>query len=386
MMIKTTQKLQQLCQRLSRERFITVDTEFIREKTYYAELCLIQVGAGKSAWLIDPLSTELDLTPFFEILLNRSIIKVFHACHQDLEIFYRLMHKMPVPVFDTQIGAMVCGYGDNVSYQQLVKDYLQITLDKGMRITDWSRRPLTKEQQSYALHDVIELKQVYQKMMEDICSHNRLDWIQEEMMALTNTKNYKLNVSHLMAKMRMPFHKKEAIHLCARLIEWREKIAQNKNRPRKYILTDEALLECVAFSPKTEQELEKLRSISEGFAKSEVGQSLLKSLNKIRLEEPIEWPVPEKKTLSNGQKSWLEAMRLLLSVVCEENNVAPVLVADTDQMIQYIHTDDAYFMHGWRFQVFGRYVQSFQKGEVSLVYDQSCKRLVLQSNLTKSGQ
>lgn len=386
MIIKTTKKLTDLCERLKKERFITVDTEFIREKTYYPELCLIQVGAGKGAWCIDPLAPDMDLTPFFEVLVNPRIIKVFHACHQDLEIFYHLMHKMPVPVFDTQVGAMVCGYHDNVSYQQLVKDYAHITLDKGMRITDWSRRPLTNEQEKYALHDVIELKDVYQKMMEDICAHNRLDWIQEEMMILTNPKLYQTNILHLMEKIHIPFHKKETVHLCARLLEWREKTAQKKNRPRKHILTDESLLECAAIAPKNEAELEALRSISDGFSKSDIGASLLKAIQKATTEETLEWPLPEKTNLSNGNKSWMEALRLLLNVVCEEQNVAPYLVASTDDLIQFIRQGEARFMHGWRFQTFGKYVEAFKKGAVAFVYDQGRKKLVLQSIPTKAAQ
>lgn len=386
MIIKTTKKLEDLCLRLEKERFITVDTEFIREKTYYPVLCLIQVGAGKNAWCIDPLSPEMDLSPFFNILMNKNIIKVFHACHQDLEIFYHLMHKMPVPVFDTQVGAMVCGYHDNISYQQLVKDYTHITLDKGMRITDWAHRPLTKDQEKYALHDVIELKEVYQKMMQDICTHNRLDWIQEEMMHLTNTQNYELDIFHLMTKMHVPFHKKETIHLCARLIEWREKMAQKKDRPRKFILTDEALLECAALTPKTPQELEGLRGICEGFSQSEVGKSLMTCLQKSIQEEPLEWSVPQKQVLSSGKKSWLEALKLLLNIVCDTQKVAPYLVASNEALIQYINTNDAPFMHGWRFQIFGKHVDAFKNGEVAFVYDRGQKRLILQSNPTKPVQ
>ena len=386
MIIKTTKKLNDLCERLKKERFITVDTEFIREKTYYPVLCLIQVGAGKGAWCIDPLAEDMDLSPFFEILLNKNIIKVFHACHQDIEIFYHLMHKMPIPIFDTQVGAMVCGYGENVSYQQLVKDYTHITLDKGMRITDWSRRPLTKEQEKYALHDVIELKEVYQKMMEDICVHNRLDWIQEEMMHLTNPKAYNIDVLHLMSKIHIPFHKKETIHLCARLIEWREKLAQKLNRPRKFILTDDALMECAALAPKTPEELEGLRTISSGFSKSEIGKSLMTGLQKYTQETPVDWPIPVKQSISNTQKSWLEALKLLLNIVCEGENVAPYLVASTDELIQFANTDEAPFMKGWRFQIFGKHVEAFKKGKVAFIYDMKQKKLILQSNQPKSAQ
>ena len=173
-MIHTTTELKRLCERLHKLKFITVDTEFIREKTFYPELCVIQIGGGKGAWLVDALAPNIDLSPLFEVFLDKNVIKVFHACRQDLEIFYHLMREMPTPVFDTQIGAMVCGYPSDVGYQRLVREYLGIELDKGMQVTDWSRRPLTKEQEKYALHDVVELKSVYTKMIskyqDDNCS------------------------------------------------------------------------------------------------------------------------------------------------------------------------------------------------------------------------
>ena len=189
-----------------------------------------------------------------------------------------------------------------------------------------------------------------------------------------------------MTKMHVPFHKKETIHLCARLIEWREKMAQKKDRPRKFILTDEALLECAALAPKTSQELEGLRGICEGFSQSEVGKSLMTCLQKSIQEEPLEWPVPQKQVLSSGKKSWLEALKLLLNIVCDTQKVAPYLVASNEALIQYINTNDAPFMHGWRFQIFGKHVDSFKNGEVAFVYDRGPKRLIVQSNPTKPVQ
>lgn len=377
MMIKTTKQLNAMCEKLKRARFITVDTEFIREKTYYPVLCLIQVGCNKSAWVIDAMAEGLDLTAFFEIMKDTNIIKVFHACRQDLEIFYHLMKQMPHPVFDTQVGAMVCGYNDNVSYQQLVKDYTGTTLDKGMRITDWSHRPLTKEQTQYALHDVIELKTVYQKMMDQICQANRLDWIQEEMQHLTDPKLYEPNIENIMGKIHLPSQKKQNIHLCARICQWREKWAQEKNRPRKHILTDESVAEIAVIAPKNEADLEALRTISNGFGKSELGQDLIKTIIQTSTEEPQDWNVPTKISLTMGQKNTVEALRLLLNIVCDQEKVAPYLVATNDDLMRYAKNNEAVaFTKGWRQRIFGKHVQQMIDGKLVFVYDNQSKSLI----------
>ena len=380
MMIKTTKQLNAMCEKLKRARFITVDTEFIREKTYYPVLCLIQVGCNKSAWVIDMMAEGLDLTPFFDIMKDQNIIKVFHACRQDLEIFYHLMKQMPHPVFDTQVGAMVCGYNDNVSYQQLVKDYTGTALDKGMRITDWSHRPLTKEQTQYALHDVIELKTVYQKMMDEICRTNRLDWIQEEMQHLTDTKLYEANIPNIMGKIHLPSQKKQSVHLCARLCQWREKWAKEKNRPRKHILTDENIAELSVLAPQNETDLEALRTISDGFGKSDLGQDLIKTIVKAINEEPMDWPMPTKINLTMAQKNTMEALKLLLNVVCENEKVAPYLVATNDDLTQFIKNgEDVRFMKGWRYKIFGKHVQELIDGKLVFAYDNQSKQLICRS-------
>ena len=290
-MIRTIAQLEKICKTLQKQSFITVDTEFIRERTFYPRLCLIQIGAGKKAWVIDALSSDIDLTPLFQVFLNKSVIKVFHACRQDLEIFYHLMHEMPSPVFDTQVGAMVGGYPDNIGYQRLVEDFLHIKLDKGMRVTDWAHRPLTKEQEKYALHDVVELKDVYVKMMDEICKNNRLDWIQEEMQNLVDPKSYELDAVHLMDKMRIPCQESSKVHLCARLCEWREEWAKKLNLPRQYILSDNSLIECAVLKPQKKGDFERLRSLSDGFVKNEIGQSLLSFCKHVSKEKIKEWPL-----------------------------------------------------------------------------------------------
>ena len=379
-MIQTTEELQSLCERLRRLKFITVDTEFIREKTFYSELCLIQIGGGKGAWLIDALAPDMDLTPLFDIFLDKKIIKVFHACRQDIEIFYHLMHKMPTPVFDTQIGAMVCGFPAEISYQRLVKEYLNVDLDKGMRITDWSHRPLTKEQEEYALHDVIELKSVYTKMMDEICAANRLDWIQEEIQASLDPFLYEPDAAHLLEKMPVPFQDPAKIHLLARLCEWRESWAKKLNFPRAYVLSDSTLIECAAIRLQEVGDFQKLRSISPKFLKKEMGQSLQHFCFQVAKEEVQEWPRKKHFALRPNKKNRVEALRLLLNVVAEEHNVAPTLIASTEDLVQYLsQPENVRFMKGWRYQIFGKRVQDLMNGKLAFLYDPVKKALVIRS-------
>ena len=379
-MIRTTSQLERLCLRLHKLKFITVDTEFIREKTYYPQLCLIQIGGDKGAWLVDALAPDLDLSPLWKVLLDKNVIKVFHACRQDLEIFYHLMHEMPTPVFDTQVGAMVCGYANDVGYQRLVKDYLDIDLDKGMRVTDWSYRPLTREQQAYALHDVVELKAIYTKMMDEICRNNRLDWVQEEIQGLLDPLLYEPDAVHLLGRLRLPFHEAHKIHLCARLCEWRENWARKLNLPRGYVLSDNALVECAAIEPKKLADFDKLRSLSAGFLKNEMGESLKTLCQLVATEPAAAWPLPKQTVLHPNKKNRVEALRFLLNVVCEENHVAPILVATNEELIDYLsNSASVRFMKGWRYQIFGKKVTDLMAGKLAFFYDPQKQSLVVRS-------
>ncbi|MGN0919507.1 MAG: ribonuclease D [Alphaproteobacteria bacterium] len=379
-MIQTTKELQSLCARLHKLKFITVDTEFIREKTFYPELCLIQIGGDKGAWVIDALAQDIDLSALFDVLRDKNVIKVFHACRQDIEIFYHLMHEMPTPVFDTQVGAMVCGYSKDVGYQHLVKDYLGVELDKGMRVTDWSHRPLTPEQEKYALHDVIELKAIYTKMMDEICRANRLDWIQEEIEASLDPFLYEPDAAHLLEKMHVPFQNPSKIHLLARLCEWREKWAKQLNLPRSYIISDNSLIECAAIRPQRPEDFQRLRALSPKFWKNEIGQSLSQFCLEVASEPPQEWPASKHYVLRPNKKNRVEALRLLLNVVAEENQVAPSLIASTEDLVQYLyHPQEVRFMKGWRYQIYGKRVQDLMAGKLAFCYDPVKKALVVRS-------
>ena len=378
MMITTTKELRALCDRFSKHPFITVDTEFIREKTYYPQVCLIQLASPEEAACIDPLSPKLDFAPLFELFQNKAVIKVFHACRQDIEIFYHLSHQIPVPVFDTQVGAMVCGYGDNVSYQQLVNDLVGVALDKTMRVTDWSKRPLSAEQIQYALHDVIELRTVYTQLMEKICAQNRLDWLTEEMTELVNPETYEPDVNSLWKKVKVPFKKALNLHVFARLYAWREQTAQQKDRPKKHLMKDEALIELAIALPQKPEELSALRSFSDGFGKSDLAKEIVDVVNSAIKDDPSTFEtLAHTKPLTTKQHNLSEILHLVLNICAESYGVAPRLVATQSDIHDFIQTGQARFLTGWRKKVFGEAALAMQQGKLSIIFDPAAGKIVL---------
>lgn len=377
-MIQTTEMLKEVCQRFATHPFMTVDTEFIREKTYYPELCLIQIASPEEAWCVDPLSPGLDLEPLFQLFLNPHVVKVFHAARQDIEIFYHLMHRVPTPLFDTQVGAMVCGYTDAVGYQQLVQDYLGIQLDKSQRYTDWSRRPLEPAQITYALHDVTYLRDVYLKMTEALAANNRRDWLTEEMAVLNNPATYDVDEETIWCKIKSPFKKEKQLYVLSRLAAWREKTAKAKNRPRRYILSDEALLELTAASVKTPADFEKLRSFSKGFSKSALADEVFHVLTEARSVPATAYPAgltEKKKTLSPSQRSLAELYRLLLDLSAAEFSVAPRIIASTEELGDLARgAKELACLKGWRYQVFGQRALAFREGKLMLSYNPETKK------------
>ena len=378
MMITTTKELAALCKRFEKHPFITVDTEFIREKTYYSKLCLIQLASPEEAVCVDPLSPKLDLSPLFKLFQNKNVIKVFHACRQDIEIFYHLSHQIPVPVFDTQVGAMVCGYGDNVSYQQLVNDFVGVSLDKTFRVTDWSQRPLSDEQLQYALHDVVELKTVYTKMMEKICAQNRLDWLSEEMEELVNPATYEPDPTVLWQKVKVPFKKPLNLHVFARLYAWRERAAQKIDRPKKHVMKDEVLIELATAMPTKQEQMEALRLLPEGFSRSDFAKEILKVITNAQKDDPATFEQPiHTKPLTARQHVLADILQLVLKICAEKYDVAPKLVASADDIHTFIRTGDAPFLNGWRKKVFGESALAMQAGKIAITFDPDSHKIIL---------
>ena len=281
-LINSSKDLKTLCNRLKKSDFITVDTEFIREKTYWARLCLIQVaGDDETPYAIDPLAEGIDLEPFYELMLNKEVLKVFHACRQDLEIFFKEMGgKLPTPIFDTQIAAMVCGFGEQVSYEVLVNTLAKKQIDKSSRFTDWAMRPLTAKQLKYALADVTHLRKVFLKLADRIEAEKRTSWIKDEMKNLMRRENYIARPEDAWERIKVPSHKPKVLAVLKELAAWRERLAQQADVPRGRIMKDEALAEIATHPPTTIEALAKMRNISQGFAESTKGQEVLDAVRR----------------------------------------------------------------------------------------------------------
>ncbi len=380
MIITTTSELAEVCRRCAANPFVTLDTEFIREKTYYPELCLIQLATPDEAVCIDPLAPGLDLSPLFDLLQDQNVTKVFHAARQDIEIFYHLTGQIPTPLFDTQIAAMVCGYGDNVGYQQLVSDITGVTLDKSMRFTDWSYRPLSAEQITYALHDVTYLRDIYIHFRNELKSSGREAWLAEELEQQNNPATYETDNDDAWQRFKTPFKKPRQITLFARLCAWREETAKQKNRPRRHILKDEALIELAACAPTEPKDFDALRNLPNGLGRSAWGKEILAVIAAAQSE-----PVPERfctwkpqKPLTATQHNMADLFRLLLSVVCADLKVAPRIIATTEDLGKLARGDkDIPCMKGWRKEVFGDKALLFKQGKLALKYNPNTRRVDL---------
>ena len=371
MMITTTDKLTEVCDRFAQLPFVTLDTEFIREKTYWPVLCLIQIASKDEAYCIDPLADGIDLTPLFDLLQNKNVVKVFHAARQDLEIFYHLTGQIPTPLFDTQVAAMVCGFGESVSYQQLVQELANTAIDKSMRYTDWSKRPLTENQVSYALHDVTHLINVYEKLQDKLAQNNRGEWLTEEMSILTSPHTYDIGDDTAWTKVKCHFTSGRQMHVFAKICAWREKTAKLKNRPRRHIMKDDMIQELAVAHPTSAEQMDLMRSLPKGFSKSALGMELIDVIATAMTEDVQKYEVPEKrKGLTNSQKNIGELVRLLLAVISDDLGVAPKIIAGTDDIVDVIvGRSGSKVMSGWRYDVFGRYVEALKAGKLSFGYD-----------------
>lgn len=379
MIIENTKKLTDICKRFEKCEFVTLDTEFIREKTYYPVLCLIQIASKDEAYCIDPMAADLDLAPLFDLLQNKKVLKVFHAARQDVEIFYHLTGKVPEPIFDTQIGAMVCGFNESVSYQQLVQELTGVSLDKSMRYTDWSKRPLSEKQIQYALCDVTHLVHVFEALKGQLKQSGRMAWLAEETAVLTNPRTYNVDESMVWQKYKTPFNKPQQLHVFAKVAEWREKTAKLKNKPRRHILKDEVLLELAAAHPENKQELERLRGLPNGFEKSSYATEILEVIN-LAMTDKVGVYVPSSKrpVLTNGQRNLSELLKFLLAVVADELGVASKVIASSDDIADFIlGVKDAKILNGWRYDVFGKKAQALKQGKISFYYDPKRKKVTL---------
>ena len=378
--IQTTEDLNSLCERLARHPFVTVDTEFIREKTYWPRVCLIQIASVDEACCVDPLAQGIDLTALFELMRNKDVVKVFHAARQDIEIFYHLDGCTPYPVFDTQLAAMVCGFGESVSYQNLVQKMLGIELDKSMRFTDWSRRPLTEKQIVYALADVTHLRDIYKKMRDLLTETGRTHWVDDDTAFLVNPATYENDSSAVWKRLKINSNKPVYLAMCQALAAYREDEAKRLDRPRKHIMRDEILLEIAANMPSDAEEMAKMRGLPQGFANGRMGREILKIITDVKSRDPSTYPaVPKPYELPRSARSVSKMLRLLLMIKSAECDVAEKLIASPDEldMLAGEKNPDLDVLKGWRYEVFGKDALKLKAGKIAMRYSPEHHRIDL---------
>lgn len=363
--------LQAFMSRANAYPFLTVDTEFLREKTYYPKLCLIQIGTPDGeAVAIDPLAEGIDLSPVFDMLRNQNILKIFHAARQDLEIFYQLMGDVPAPLFDTQIAAMVCGHGDQVGYENLVRTLTDASIDKTSQFTDWSRRPLSDKQLNYALGDVTHLVKIYQKLDKELTQRNRTHWLMAEEETLNDPATYVNDPDQMWKKIKIKSNKPAVLAMLKALAAWREKRAQRKDIPKNWVMKDDTLSDLAAHPPKSPEDLKKIRGFPKDKAEGKVGKEILKLTKATLASDPEDWPEKcKKKPLSPRQAATVDVLRTLLKVCAAQYDVAPKIIACGDELEAIAlnkPAEDIKAMQCWRKDIFGDKATALINGEIAL--------------------
>jgi ribonuclease D len=368
-LITTTAALEDACHRLAELPFVTVDTEFMRETTYYSKLCLIQMaGPGVDGVLVDPLAGEIDLAPFFRLMADERVVKVFHSARQDLEIVWTLGGLIPTPLFDTQIAAMVCGYGDSVSYEQLANDLAKARIDKSSRFTDWSRRPLTEAQITYALSDVTHLVAVYEALQAELERTGRMEWLEDEMKVLTSPETYRNDPDRAWMRLSGRMRKPREIAVLIEVAAWREREAQARDVPRNRALKDEAVIDVAVSAPRSVEALGRLRSIPNGFERSRSAADILAAVERGLERDPATVPVPARSRQRAGGGAVVELLKVLLKAVAEEERVAPKVIATVEDLEAIAERNDADVaaLSGWRRTLFGGKALDLKAGRIGL--------------------
>ncbi len=372
-LITTTEALEDALDRLLDVPFCTVDTEFMRETTYYSRLCLIQIaGPGIDAIMVDPLAPGLDLEPFLDLMEDEEIVKVFHSARQDVEIIWNMGECIPTPLFDTQVAAMVCGYGDSVSYEQLANDLAKARIDKSSRFTDWSRRPLSEAQLAYAASDVTHLVTVYEKLKAELEETGRTAWLADEMTVLTSPDTYRNDPARAWMRLSGRMRKPKEIAVLMEVAAWREKEAQTRDVPRGRILKDEAVIDIAVSAPRSVEALGRLRSIPNGFERSRTGQDILAAVERGMERDPATVDMPERsRGRSGGHGAVVELLKVLLRAVADREKVAPKVIASVDDLEAIADSDtaDVPALAGWRRDLFGQQALALKSGKLGLSID-----------------
>jgi len=367
-LITTTEDLAAFCKPLAATEFIAVDTEFMRERTYWPKLCLAQVAGPDDAAAIDALAEGIDLAPLDELMANAKVLKVFHAARQDLEIFYLRMNKVPQPLFDTQIAAMVCGHGEAASYESLATKLAKAKIDKSSRFTDWSRRPLSERQISYALSDVTHLRVVYEKLRRQLEKSGRLSWITEEVAVLNDPATYRADPEQAWRRLKPRGASPRLLGTLKEVAAWRERTAQRIDIPRQRLLRDEQLLEIASHAPKTTEDLAMTRGLGRGFAEGWQGRELMEAIERARTVPDAELPTRDKPPEQlRAPSAVVDLLRTLLRLKAEQAGVAGRLVASADELDRLAAGKrDIAALKGWRREVFGSDAVDLIEGRLAL--------------------
>jgi ribonuclease D len=371
-LISTTQELAQVCTRLGEHDFVAVDTEFIREQTYWPRLCLVQLAGPRDEALVDPLHPGLSLEPFFDLMADSNVVKVFHAARQDLEIVWNLARRIPHPIFDTQVAAMVCGFGEAVSYVNLVKQVTRLDLDKTSRFTDWSRRPLSQQQLSYALADVTHLRDIYRFLAAELEREGRERWLDEEMGELINPSTYQVDPEEAWRRLKLRVKNRKGLGVLIELAAWRERAAQSQDVPRNRILRDEVLYDIASHAPTEPGQLSQLRTLSEGFARSARAKEIVEIVKRGLARDPKALPpMHSGHPLPAEKVATVDLLRVLLKGCAARHRVAPRLIADGDDLERLAVEDepDIPALRGWRYDLFGEQALKLKRGELALKLD-----------------
>jgi len=366
--ITTTDALVQLCERLQKAEFITVDTEFLRDHTYYPKLCLIQVANDDEAHCIDPLADGIDLSPLLELFEDESVLKVMHACRQDMEIFYQIMGKLPAPIFDTQIAAMVCGFGDSVGYETLVTKITKAQLDKSARYTDWSKRPLTDKQLHYAVGDVTYLRTIYRTLHQELVQTGRESWVAEETAPLREPSLYYVEPDEAWHRLKVRTNKPRFLGLLKCLAAWRETQAQERDMPRNRIAKDETLFEVAAHPPKELSDFDKMRGIPKGFSRSKAGKALFDAVQEGMKIPDDQLPHIARAKPRPATPPMADLLKVLLKIKCQEAKVATRMVASAAELEAWAAEPktDVRALYGWRYDIFGADAKKLMAGNLAL--------------------
>jgi ribonuclease D len=376
-LITTTADLAATCSRMSRHEFVTVDTEFLRETTYYPLLCVAQMATADEAVVIDALSPELNLGPFFELMANERVLKVFHAARQDVEIVWHQASLIPHPIFDTQVAAMVLGYGDSISYDQLVQRVTGDLLDKSLRFTDWSRRPLSAAQIAYAISDVTHLREVFLSLSADLRRRGRSEWVGEEMEILTSPATYRAEPQTAWERLKTRARKPRELSVLMEVAAWREREAQSRDVPRGRVLKDEAIGDIATHAPTTPEKLAALRSLPRGFERSKWGADILEAVKRALARNPATLPRLERPRQNVNGSATVELLKVLLRMTSERHGVAAKVIATVDDLERIAGDDgaDVPALHGWRRELFGNQAIALKHGKLALAVEKG--RVVL---------